>query len=262
MDSAEKLVDILRSNKTITALDLSGNNFGLTTGVVECIADGLGSNSTLLKIDLTNCRLGDGGVSILAQTLGSRNTTLQILALGGNSIRSMGVGVLLETMEQNSQHVTYLELDENPHGNEGASLLARSLRNNALPNLTRLSLYECGIGDDGFIPLMSALEQNTSLLHLDLRENHGGSERAFLALAESLPDIKALQQVDLNWCTDLASAMPLLLTGLRKNTSLFRIHVANFATSYAPPTPADAAEALATGCRKWNVWGTETAFSL
>jgi hypothetical protein len=45
--------------------------------------------------------------------------------------------------------ITDLELDENRIGNEGASLLARSLEN-ALPNLTRLS-FECGIGDDGFI---------------------------------------------------------------------------------------------------------------
>jgi hypothetical protein len=37
----------------MTALDLSENGFGKTTGAVECIADGLGSNSTLLKIDLS-----------------------------------------------------------------------------------------------------------------------------------------------------------------------------------------------------------------
>jgi hypothetical protein len=37
---------------------------------------------------------------------------------------------------------------------------------------------------------------------------------------ESLPEIKVLQQIDLFWCSGLASAMPLLLAGLRKNTSL------------------------------------------
>jgi hypothetical protein len=60
--------------------------------------------------------------------------------------------------------------------------------------------------------LVSALEQNTSLLHLYLRDSHGASERSFLALAESLPEIKLY---------GLASAMPSLLVGLRKNTSLF-----------------------------------------
>jgi Ran GTPase-activating protein (RanGAP) involved in mRNA processing and transport len=242
MESATLLRDILRSNKTMTALDLSGNDFVQTTGAVECIADGLGSNSTLLKIDLTDCHLRDGGVSILAQTLGTRNTTLQKLALCRDGITSTGVGVLLETMEQSSHHITDLELEYNHIGNEGASLLARSLGNNALPNLTRLSLYHCGIGDDGFIALVSALEQNTSLIHIDLHKNSGFSEWVFLALAESLPEIKVLQEVDFNWCPGLASAMPVLLAGLQKNTSLFRFDVAGCAPYFVPPTPEETAK--------------------
>jgi hypothetical protein len=72
---------------------------------------------------------------------------------------STGVGVLLETIEQRSL-TTDLDLNNNYLiGNEGASLVARALRNNVLPNLTRLSLSQCGIGDDGFIALMSALER-------------------------------------------------------------------------------------------------------
>jgi hypothetical protein len=36
--------------------------------------------------------------------------------------------------------------------------------------------------------------------------------------------------------------MPLLLAGLRKNTSLFRIHVENCAPYFVPPTPEETAE--------------------
>jgi hypothetical protein len=238
MDSARFLRDIIHNNKTMTAVDLSYNRFGVTAGAVELIADGLGSNSTLLKIDLTCCALGDVGISTLAQTLGSRNTTLQKLTLSENSITSTGVGVLLEAMKQ-SLHITDLDLQSNPIRNEGASLVARFLGNNALPNLKRLCLYDCGVGDDGFIALVSALQQNTSLLHLDLRHYYAFSERAFLALAESLPEVKVLQQVEFIWCPGLASAMPLLLAGLRENTSLFRFHVAYCAPSSVPPTPED-----------------------
>jgi Ran GTPase-activating protein (RanGAP) involved in mRNA processing and transport len=237
--SARVLRDILRRNKTITTLNLSGNEFGQTTGAVACIAEGMGSNSTVLKLDLSNCDLGDGGVSTLAQSLGSRNTTLQKLTLDMNNIRSTGVGVLLETMEQSSKSITDLELRFNTIGNRGASLLARSLGNNALPNLTRLSLFQCGIGDDGFIALVLALKKNASLLHLDLCNDYPyfSEERIYLALAKSLPEIKVLQQVDLSWCTGLGSAMPLLLAGLRKNTSLLRFHVENGAPYLVPPTP-------------------------
>jgi hypothetical protein len=228
--------DILRHNKTMTTLDLSKILFGFTAGAVDCIADGLGSNSTLLSITLSYCQLGDEDVSTLARSLGSRNTTLQKLSLHHNFFTSTGVGVLLETMQQNSHHVTDLDLRHNMSiCNEGAFLLARSLRNNALPNLTRLSLSRCGIGDDGFIALVSALEQNTSLLHLALRYP-GFSERAVLALAESLPEIKVLQRVDLTWNGGLVPALPLLLVGLRKNTSLFRFSIPNCAPSSVPPT--------------------------
>jgi Ran GTPase-activating protein (RanGAP) involved in mRNA processing and transport len=255
MESAEILRDILRSNKTIATLVLSWNNFGRTTGAVECIADGLGSNSTLLKIDLSSWYLGDGGISILAQTLGSRNMTLQKLTLYNNSITSTGVGVLLETMEQNSHHITDLDLRYNPIGNEGASLLARALENNALPNLTCLNLSGCGIDDDGFITLVSALEQNTSLLHLDLRSN-SVSERAFLALAESLPEIKVLQRVDFksgaqvlprpcHYCwQDCARTQACFIPTLPV-ARLIRSH------QHLKTQP----DTLVAGCRKWNVWG-------
>jgi Ran GTPase-activating protein (RanGAP) involved in mRNA processing and transport len=240
MESADIFRGILRTNKTMTALDVSGNGFGQTTGVVECIADGLGSSSTLLKINLSRCGLRDDDIYTMAQTLGSRNTALQKLTLEDNFITSTGVGVLFEAMEQNS-HITDLELQRNPIRKQGAYLLARSLGNSAVPNLTSLSLSQCLISDDGFIALVLALAQNTSLLQLDLRDNHGFSERAFLALAGSLPEIKVLQGVDLCWCTGLASAMPLLLAGLRKNTSLFRFHVSNCVPSSIPPTTEETA---------------------
>jgi hypothetical protein len=243
MESARLICGIIRSNKTITTLDLSINPFGRTTGALECIAEGLGSNSTLMEIRLLACALIDRGVSTLAQTPGSRNTTLQKLKLGWNGITSTGIGVLVEMMEQNSHHITDLDLRHNPIGIEGASLIARSLGNNALPNLTRLSLYNCVFSDDGFIALMSALTQNTSLLQLDLRNIHDFrySERAFLALAESLPDMNVVQRVDLSWCQDLASAMPLLLVGLCKNTSLFRFHVADCKPRLVPRTTGETA---------------------
>jgi Ran GTPase-activating protein (RanGAP) involved in mRNA processing and transport len=258
MESATLLRDILRSNKTLTALDLSWNDFGRTTSAVECIVDGLGGNSTLLKIDLSSCDLGDGGVSIIAQSIGSRNTTLQKLTLGSNSITSTGVGVLLDMMEP-SCHITDLDLRHNTIGNEGASLLARGWENDTLPNLTRLSFSMWGIGDDGFIELVSALEQNTSLLHLDLHCSHEISERAFLALAESLPEIKVLQRVDFKWCTGLASAMPLLLAGLRKNTSLFRFRVTNCMHSSVPPTTEETARCAGGWMQEIKRLGTETA---
>jgi Ran GTPase-activating protein (RanGAP) involved in mRNA processing and transport len=173
------------------------------------------------------------------QILGYRNMTQQKLSLNSNSIGSAGVGVLLKMMEQNCHHITDLNLCHNSFGDEGASLLARSLGKNAIPNLTHLSLSSCDISDDEFITLVSSLEQNTSLLQLDLRYENRVSERAFLVLAESLPEIKVLQRLYLSgWYTGLASAMPLLLAGLRKNTSLLFFNVADCVSYFVPLRPA------------------------
>jgi hypothetical protein len=242
--SARLLSDILLRNKTITTLNLSGNKFGQTAGAMDCIVEGLSGNSTLLEIHLSSCDLGDGGVFTLAQMLSSQNnTTLLKLTLDNNTITSTGVCVLLETMAHHrSKCITELDFQNNPIGDEGASVVARLLGNNALPNLTRLSLSGCSISGDGFIPLVSALEQNNSLLHLDLRRNFGSdlrrnfgsSKRVFLALAESLPEIEVLQRIDFDWCEALSSAMPSLLAGLRKNTSLFCFHIEKCAPPFAP----------------------------
>jgi Ran GTPase-activating protein (RanGAP) involved in mRNA processing and transport len=61
-----------------------------------------------------------------------------------------------------------------------------------MPSLKQLELDACGIYDDGVVALVSAMERNESLQLLSLKGNHIG-ERGFLALAESLPNIKGLQ---------------------------------------------------------------------
>jgi hypothetical protein len=127
LESAEIVRDILRSNKTMTALDLSGTGIGWTAVAVDYIADGLGSNSTLLKIDLSDYSLDDDGLSILSRTLGSRNTTLQKLLLNNNAFGDSPMGVLLEALEQNNNSITDLYLRHNWVGPDGMSFLARSL---------------------------------------------------------------------------------------------------------------------------------------
>ena len=112
---------------------------------------------------------------------------------------------------------------------------------------------------------MSALEKNASLLQLDLlynNDDYGFSERAFLALAESLPEIKVLQQVNLTWCPGLASATPLLLAGLRQNTSLCRFHVENCAPTSAPPSTRETAKCAGGWMQEMERLGYRNRFRL
>jgi hypothetical protein len=87
------------------------------------------------------------------------------LTLANSGISSQQVSWLLERMEQNSQ-ITDLDLKRQQIEGEGSSFLAQDFGKQCVHNLMVLSLFDCGIGDDGFMAAVSALEQNTSLLKL------------------------------------------------------------------------------------------------
>jgi hypothetical protein len=69
-----------------------------------------------------------------------------------------------------------------------------------------------------------------------MRHNHRGndfSERAFSALAESLPEIKNLQRFDLSWCSGLPDHA-FAIGRITHDTSLFRFHVDYCAPFFGP----------------------------
>jgi hypothetical protein len=113
----------------------------------------------------------------------------------------------------------------NPVRSEGATILADALRRNVMPNLKEPDLHWCHLDDNGFVALVSALEQNTSLQILSLAGNDAFGERGFMALAESLPSIKVLQKINFDVNESFQSTIPLLLEGFRKNTSLVEVNI-------------------------------------
>jgi Ran GTPase-activating protein (RanGAP) involved in mRNA processing and transport len=220
IECANVLRELIRRNKTITSLSIAENPFGRNSTATRIILEGLRSNTTLQQLDLGSCRLDDQGVSILANALAIRNASILDLNLQWNDITSMGVRALVDDHVEVVKTLTKLCLSGNPIRSEGATMLAHALEGNAMPSLKELQQVSCGIRDDGFVTLMSALEQNTSLQILDLGWNTFG-ERGFMALAESLPNMKGLQQIKMfHPCVCGPSTLPLLLEGFRKNTSV------------------------------------------
>jgi hypothetical protein len=143
-------------------------------------------------------------------------------------------------VESNASCITDLNLGGNPIGSEGARFLANALENNSLPHLKRLSLSGCSITDDGFVGLLSALERNDTLLFLDLRRAFF-SRQAHSTVSESLPRIKALQQICMYCAGELYSDMGVLYNGLYGNTSILQVTLDGAAPDTFPPSPADAA---------------------
>jgi Ran GTPase-activating protein (RanGAP) involved in mRNA processing and transport len=224
IESANVLRELMRRNKTITRLCIGSNTFGSNATAVRSIAEGVRSNTTLEELQLRFCGLDDQGISILANGLGLRDSGLVELSLCYNDITWVGVLALTDEVTKAMNGVAKLSLSGNRVGSEGAAILADALGRNAMPSLKQLELNACGIDDDGFVALVSAMERNESLQLLNLKGNHYG-ERGFLALAESLPNIKGLQRIDFTANATFESALPLLLEGFRKNTSLVEVNI-------------------------------------
>jgi Ran GTPase-activating protein (RanGAP) involved in mRNA processing and transport len=223
IESTNLLRELLRCNKTITSLYLTYNAFGSNPAAARSVLEGVRSNTALQQLDLGACRLGDHGISILANALAIRNASILELNLRGNEMTSVGVRTLLDNAEA-VKTLIELRLSENLIRSEGATILANALGLNAMPSLKRLNVYACGIDDDGFVALVSALEQNTSLQILILGYDVF-NERSFVALAESLPNIKGLQEIHFSANAGFQSTLPLLLKGFRKNTSLVEVNI-------------------------------------
>jgi Ran GTPase-activating protein (RanGAP) involved in mRNA processing and transport len=223
-ESATVLRELMRRNKSITSLSLAYNDFGGNAAAVKSILEGMRSNTALQQLDLGECGLDDQGMSFLANALAIRNGSILELNLKGNEITSVGVRALVDDNVEAVKTLTELNLSRNPLRSEGATILADALGCNAMPFLKRLDLDCCFIEDDGFVALVSALEQNTSLQILNLKRTDFGT-RAFMALAESLPNMKGLQQITFEPNASFQSALPLLLDGFRKNTSLVEVNI-------------------------------------
>jgi Ran GTPase-activating protein (RanGAP) involved in mRNA processing and transport len=224
-ESANMLRELLRRNKTITSICLAENTFGgYAAAAARSMLEGLRSNTALQHLNLGGCTLGDRGISLLANTLVTRNAGILELDLRWNGITSVGVRALVDDNVEAVKTLTKLCLTGNPLKSEGATILADALRRNVLPNLKQLDLNWCGIDDDGLVVLVSALEKNTCLQILSLQGSQFG-ERGFMALAKSLPNIKGLHQITIKANANFQSTLPLLLEGFRKNTSLVKVQI-------------------------------------
>jgi Ran GTPase-activating protein (RanGAP) involved in mRNA processing and transport len=168
IESANALRELIRRNKTIASLCIASNTFGRNAAAVRSIADGVRSNTTLQQLNLPTCGLDDQGISFLANALAIRNARMLELNLNNNEITSVSVRALVDNVEA-VKTLTKLCLNFNPVKSEGAIILADALGRNAIPSLKRLDLGRCEIDDDGFLAMVSSLEQNTSMQILELQ---------------------------------------------------------------------------------------------
>ncbi|KAI8599884.1 hypothetical protein EDD21DRAFT_432081 [Dissophora ornata] len=180
----------LKTNTTLTTLDLRGNSIG-NEGALA-LSEALKTNTTLTTLNLWMNSIGKEGALALSETL-KTNTTLTTLDLEGNSIGNQGALALSKALKTNTT-LTTLNLAGNSIGKEGALELLEALKTNT--TLTTLNVRDNSIGKEGALALLETLETNTTLANLDLQSNLIENEGA-LALSEALKTNTTLTTLNL-----------------------------------------------------------------
>ncbi|KAG0378852.1 hypothetical protein BGX24_002642, partial [Mortierella sp. AD032] len=161
----EMLAETLKTNSTLTTLNLRSNSIGEYGAMA--LAEALKTNSALTTLELIGNSIGGNGAVALAEAL-KTNSTLTTLELIGNSIEENGAVALAEALKTNST-LTTLNLGSNSIGDNGTVALAEALKINS--TLSTLTLGSNSIGDNGTVALAEALKTNSTLATLNLWNN-------------------------------------------------------------------------------------------
>jgi hypothetical protein len=183
-DHVAKLTKLLQGNRSLTSLNLYGNNIS-AIGAKE-IGKMLPS-TTLKSLNLEMNDIGAEGAAELAQRL--PNTTLTSLNLASNSIGVEGAKEIAQALPGTA--LTFLNLGWNDIGDGGTVAIAKILPNTVL---TSINLEWCSISDVGATEIAQTLP-NTALTFLSLELNYIGDAGA-TKIAEVLPGT-ALTSLDL-----------------------------------------------------------------
>ncbi|XP_028286650.1 leucine-rich repeat-containing protein 45 [Parambassis ranga] len=188
-------------------LDLSGQSLSVDTCSV--LARALQKDTMFTEVSLSDCMLSEEGAKSLLSGL-STNTTVKVLDLKGNNLRSTGAEVLGKLLAHNKT-LCRLVLEWNALGvwDEAFSLFCSGLASNSV--LTQLDLRNNQINHQGASELALALKRNSTLKVLDLRWNNIGllGGRSLLEALQKNKSIMQLEMAGNNIPSDTLKALEL-----------------------------------------------------
>ncbi|XP_039534589.1 NACHT, LRR and PYD domains-containing protein 5-like isoform X3 [Pimephales promelas] len=241
------LTSALRSNpEHLRHLDLSGNKIGESVNLLSDVLQN--PHCKLERLWLSDCGVTDEGFAALTSALRSNPEHLRELSLSGNKIgesvnllsdvlqnphcklerlwlRDCGVtdegfAALTSALRSNPEHLRELSLSENKIG-ESVNLLSDVLQNPHC-KLEKLWLRDCGVTDEGFAALTSALRSNPEhLRELSLSENKIGESVNLLSDVLQNPHCK-LEKLWLYKCGITDEGFAALTSALRSNPEHLR----------------------------------------
>jgi len=133
----ESIIKIIKHNKHITNLDISGNFLGLREGRMNPLSEALKSNIYITKLDLSCNHLGEEGIRLLAEVLKENKVVLNV-DFTGNRMTEKGIEYLASSFEVN-KHLHTLNLCGEKISDEGMLILTKALKINK--SITHLMFY-------------------------------------------------------------------------------------------------------------------------
>jgi Leucine Rich repeat len=129
----------------------------------------LQANRTLRELNLSCCRLGDGGIRIIADAIVG-NTTIEILDISANKITPTGLDDITRILESTRIQKIDFERNRRVFGNEASTRrFACVLSRHAF--LKNLRLCICRLGDKGIRIIADALVGNIIMEIFDIGRN-------------------------------------------------------------------------------------------
>ncbi|XP_072133413.1 uncharacterized protein [Mobula birostris] len=171
-DSGVKLVSEALKISECKIQKLSLRNVGLTDSGVEDLLSALRTNPSLTELNLSGNKLGDSGVKLVSEALRNSECKIQKLCLYDVGLTDSGAKDLASTLSTN-RSLTELNLNDNELGDSGVKLVSEALRNSKC-EIQKLWLRDVGLTDSGAEDLASALRTNPSLTELNLGANKLG----------------------------------------------------------------------------------------
>lgn len=185
----ESLQALLTTCKTLKSLSLSKNRLG--DDGAKALFSILETSSSLQVLDVSDNGIERPGAQAFGEAL-LRTKSLRTVNFSKNSIFNDGCQAICSALERNKT-VTSLELSDSNVSLEGSRALAKMLLENV--TLSRLVFQKQNLKrTEGTRPIAEALQDNETLIDLDLSDNHLGSEGASL-LIDALAVNKVLSRL-------------------------------------------------------------------
>ncbi|XP_062381663.1 NACHT, LRR and PYD domains-containing protein 12-like [Sardina pilchardus] len=214
-DSGLQLLSVVLKQPQCSLKRLRLKGCGISHHGMAALCSALKENpSHLIDLNMNRNNLGDLGIKHLSGFLKDPRCTLERLGLRCCSMGLEGCADLAAALSSNPAHLKWLNLDSNSPGDAGVKLLALLLKD-PRSHLERLLLIFCGIREEGWCALASALSSNPSHLRdftlTGTQPGRGGIQRAAALLENPLCKVNIIRLsycgIDAEACSTLAAAL-------------------------------------------------------